>query len=256
MSRLVGKKIAVWFSCGAASAVAAKLTVEQYGQDNTVMVLNNPVIEEHPDNYRFKRDVALWIGSDIQSVRNPKYMKAFAREVWEHRKFMSGNKGAPCTGELKKKARQLWELENPVDWHVLGFTADERKRHNKFVLTERENLLPVLIDAGMTKQDCMDYLLSAGVEPPKMYKLGYPNANCLGCVKATSPTYWNKVRETHPAVFDSRAKQSREIGAKLVRVKGKRIFLDELDPNAQGQALKSMTLDCGTFCEEQLELTL
>ena len=41
-------KIAVWFSCGAASAVALKLTVEKYGLDN-VYAVNNPVIEEHDD---------------------------------------------------------------------------------------------------------------------------------------------------------------------------------------------------------------
>ena len=37
-------KIAVWFSCGAASAVALKLTVDKYGLDN-VYAVNNPVIE-------------------------------------------------------------------------------------------------------------------------------------------------------------------------------------------------------------------
>jgi hypothetical protein len=36
----------------------------------------------------------------------------------------------------------------------------------------------------------------------------------------------------------------------LVRVKGERIFLDELDPDAKGRPLKALTLDCGTFCEE------
>ena len=50
-------KIAVWFSCGAASAVALKLTVEKYGLDN-VYAVNNPVIEEHDDNLRFLDDVA------------------------------------------------------------------------------------------------------------------------------------------------------------------------------------------------------
>lgn len=48
--------IAVWFSCGAASAVAAKLTVQQYGR-NEVRVINCPVAEEHEDNLRFLRDV-------------------------------------------------------------------------------------------------------------------------------------------------------------------------------------------------------
>lgn len=43
------------------------------------------------------------------------------------------------------------------------------------------------------------------------------------------------------------AKQSREIGCRLVRVKGRRIFLDELDPEARGGKIKSY--ECGIFCD-------
>lgn len=41
------KTIVVWFSCGAASAVAAKLAVDMYGADNNVMIVNNPIKEEN-----------------------------------------------------------------------------------------------------------------------------------------------------------------------------------------------------------------
>ena len=51
------KTITVWVSCGAASAVAAKKTIELYGQDNHIRVVNNPIKEEHPDNVRFLKDV-------------------------------------------------------------------------------------------------------------------------------------------------------------------------------------------------------
>ena len=86
-----------------------------------------------------------------------------------------------------------------------------------------------------------------------MYRLGYPNANCIGCVKATSPTYWNLVRRTFPDVFTDRAAQSRRLGARLARLDGQRIFLDELPPDAQGRPLKQMP-ECGLFCEEEFEL--
>ena len=46
--------IAVWFSCGAASAVAAKLTVDKYRETHNILIVNNPVKEEHSDNIRFK----------------------------------------------------------------------------------------------------------------------------------------------------------------------------------------------------------
>ena len=241
-------KIAVWFSCGAASAAALKLTVDKYGVDN-VYAVNNPVIEEHHDNKRFAEDVANWVGIDIQYAINSKYPLASVVDVFDRRKGMAFPHGAPCTVELKKRARQEWEQSNPVDWHVLGFTVDERNRHDRFVMTERDNVLPILIDANMTKNDCADLIRAAGVKLPEIYGRGFPNANCIGCVKATSPTYWNLVRQEFPEVFDQRAEQSRRLGAKLVRVKNERIFLDELDPKVKGRPLKTMP-DCGLFCEE------
>jgi hypothetical protein len=164
---------------------------------------------------------------------------------------MSGPLGAPCTLELKKKARQQWEKENHADWHVLGFTHDEKNRHDRFVLTERENVLPVLIDERITKKECFEIVASAGIALPSIYLRGYPNANCIGCVKATSATYWNHVRKEDPTVFEERAKQSRQIGCKLVRWKGKRIFLDELPIEAKGRKMKGMDFECGIFCEER-----
>ena len=246
--------IAVWFSCGAASAVAAKRTIDLYGGTCDIKVLNNPVKEEHPDNRRFLRDVQDWLGVEIQEVSNPDYPSNSAVDVWSKKRFMSGHHYAPCTVELKKKARQLWEKENRWDWLVFGFAAEEKTRHDRFVLTERDNLLPILIDDGITKSECFRILQDAGIKLPEVYGLGYPNANCLGCVKATSPTYWNLVREKHPNVFRERASQSREIGAKLVRHQGNRIFLDELPVDAVGAPLKSMKFECGYFCEEQLSL--
>jgi hypothetical protein len=242
-------KIAVWFSCGAASACALKLTVEKYGLQS-VRAVNSPIQEEDPDNLRFLKDVAEWVGIEIETAVNPDYPLASAVDVWARRKYMSGVKGAPCTVHLKKEARYHWEKTNPVDWHVLGFTADETDRHDRFVLTERENVLPVLIDAGMTKADCMGLITRAGIALPAIYSQGFPNANCIGCVKATSVTYWNLVRRTHPEVFEERAKQSRELGCRLTRYKGQRIFLDELDPNAKGNKLPTHSPDCGIFCEE------
>lgn len=245
--------IAVWFSCGAASAAALKLTVEKYGVDR-VRAVNNPIENEHEDNRRFLRDVSEWAGIEIEDARNPKYPTNDCVDVWEHRGAMSiivPGKGAiaPCTDKLKKDARHEWEKVNRADWHVLGFTVDEKKRHKRFTLTERNNVLPILIDARMTKHDCWDMLRRESIQLPEMYNLGYPNANCIGCVKATSPTYWNLVRKTHPGVFRQRSEQSRRLGSKLVRVKNERIFLDELDPSAKGRPLKSMP-DCGIFCEE------
>jgi hypothetical protein len=243
--------IAVWFSCGAASAVAAMLTKIQYGDTCNIRILNNPVMEEDKDNLRFLRDVEAWLGLPVETIINSKYPSCSAVEVWERRGYMSGVAGAPCTLELKKMARQQFEMDNDIDWHVLGFTSEEEKRFCNFQSRERQNTLPVLIEAGMTKADCYMYLQDAGIKPPAAYAQGYPNANCKGCVKATSPTYWNHVRKVDPDVFAARSEQSRRIGARLVRHKGERIFLDELPPGARGLPMKNLDFECGIFCHTQ-----
>lgn len=246
--------IAVWFSCGAASAVAAKKTIEKYGDRCRVRIINTYIKEEDEDNQRFRKDCESWFGVPVEFAVNPLFPNSSAKEVWAKRRYMSGVKGAPCTAVLKKEARYLWESVNQPDWHVLGFTYDEQARHNLFVRTERENVIPVLIEERITKKDCFKIIEDAGIELPAMYRMGYPNANCIGCVKATSPTYWNHVRRMHPEIFEERAKQSREIGCRLVRVKGKRKFLDELLPTDKGKPMKNMDFDCGVFCEEKKHL--
>ena len=241
------KLIAVWFSCGAASAVAAKKTIEKYGKTHEIVIVNNPVVNEHPDNERFLKDCEVWLGQKIIKAVNKNYPSCNIVDVFEKRKYISGVKGAPCTIELKKEARYQFEKENDIDWHGLGVTVDEKKRSDRFMKFERENLVPILIDENITKEDCFKILQEAKIKLPEIYSLGYPNANCIGCVKSSSPTYWNLVRKTFPEIYEERAEQSRRIGAKLVMLKGKRIFLDELKSTDKGGKIKSW--DCGIFCD-------
>lgn len=245
-----GDVIVVWFSNGAASAIAWQETIRRYGTICDVRAVNNPVKEEDSDNLRFGADVAAWLGRPLISHTNPVWPRASAEELWITERGMVFPAGAPCTRGLKKGARQDYEKHHRVDWHVLGFTVDEKGRHDRFVLTERSNVLPVLIDAALTKQQCMDRLLAAGIRPPRVYAEGYPNANCIGCVKSQSPTYWNLVRRTRPEIFAARARLSRELGVRLVKYLGDLIFLDELPEEAQGRSLKTMNVECGVFCEE------
>lgn len=279
--------IVVWFSCGAASAVALQQTIERYGKTHIVRAVNNPVKEEHPDNQRFLRDVEKWLNIEVETCTNPDYPNHSCVEVWEDRQYMSGVAGAPCTMELKKRARQHWENNNHFDHLVLGFTLDEKARAERFKFTERSNVLDVLIDAELTKDDCFQIIADADIRLPEMYFLGYPNANCIGCVKSSSPAYWNHVRKVHPAEFLVRAKQSRKIGCKLVichpkylpfcskingewydtrtntclhveskggkrKLKSPRIFLDELPSTVRAGKLKGMNIECGIFCEEKV----
>ncbi len=231
----------VWFSCGAASAVAAKDTL---AKDKTARIVYcDTSASEHPDNLRFMRDVEDWLGVQVTRIRSEKY--STVEEVFEKRRYMSGPKGAICTTELKKIPR--FAFQEPDDIHIFGFTADEERRANEFVKRNPElNLEWPLIESGTTKEDCLAILRAAKIVIPAMYGLGFKNNNCLGCVKATSPIYWNKVRYFFPAVFKKREEQSRGLGVKLVRYKGERIFLDELPIEAP--VGEEENISCGPEC--------
>lgn len=245
-----GDRIVIWFSSGAASAVAAKRTIEKYGNLCDVRVVNNPIAEENLDNLRFLADVERWLGKNIEFAKNRKYPNASIEEVFDDVSYMAGINGAVCTDRLKRQARAQWEENNHTDWLVMGFTYDEKARSDAFAFTERNNLLPILVNDRISRQDCFAILRDAGLTLPITYYEGWPNGNCPGCVKASSPTYWNFVRKNRPDVFKSRCEQSRRLGVKLVRHKGKRIYLDELPESAAGRPIKSMKMpECGLFCE-------
>jgi len=242
----------VWFSCGAASACAAKLAVKKY--QNCHIVYCNTLASEHPDNSRFLKDVEAWVGKPVEIIESDEFKTV--EEVWDKRKYMAGVKGAPCTTEMKKVPR--FHYQQPDDIHVFGLTADEGKRIKLFEENNPElNLNWILRDAGITKDDCYQIIRDAKIALPVMYSLGFKNNNCIGCVKSSSPAYWDRVRQYFPDIFKRRCEQSREIGARLVEYHGVRIFLDELpNPIAKKERKKSeKDIECGVIClGEQPEL--
>ena len=237
-------RIVVWFSCGAASACAAKMAVDKYGHDDVHVVYCNTLASEHPDNKRFLDDVSNWINHPIEVISSEKY--ATVDEVFEKTRYMSGIKGARCTVEMKKVPRFDYQLS--TDTHIFGLTYDEEKRIKRFIENNPELYLEWnLRDAGIDKDACYIILQEAGIMLPAMYGLGFKNNNCIGCVKATSAKYWDRVRKNFPEVYTRRAELSRRLGVRLVYYHGKRIFLDEL-PDPITDKTPEEDIECGPIC--------
>lgn len=211
-------RIICWFSCGAASAVATKLTLQKHPD---AMVVRNVVKEEHPDNDRFARESAEWFGKEIVNTISEKYAGSIYK-VFEARKYIAGIAGAPCTLELKKRVRE--EFQRPNDTHVFGFTVEEQHRYDRLLDANNIRAIAPLIEAGLTHADCLGLLQKQGIELPAMYKLGYKNNNCIGCVKG-GRGYWNKIRQDFPEAFERTASIEERFGAKLVKQDGERIPL-------------------------------
>lgn len=246
MSRIVCQ-----FSCGAASAVATKLALAQYGNSRDVQIINAFLKEEHEDNRRFALDCERWFGQRITTLRDEKY-GASAVQVFRRKQYLKGQMGAPCSRELKRKVLDAWK--QPGDIMVFGYTVEEAGRLDDF--RERNPDRPViapLIDAGLNKADCKAMLERAGLVLPVMYLMGYDNANCIGCVKG-GEGYWRAIREDFPEYFEAICLLQDEIGEgswflryRSGQNKGQRFPLRALPV---GEARRNEELPaCSFFCE-------
>lgn len=243
-----------WFSCGITSAVACKLAVETW---DDVELYYIHIDSHHSDNWRFIADCEEWIGKKINIVQSHKYKDQF--DVIEKTRYINGAYGARCTKELKKEVRFKLEKELKPENQIFGFEFS-KKEINRAIRFKQQypdtNPLFPLIEDKLTKERCAGILMSAGVELPVMYKLGYNNNNCVGCVKGKMG-YWNKIRKDFPEVFDKMAKAERETNATCIKEDlpgggSQKVFLDELDKD-RGRDLKPIVPDCGMFC--QVEFT-
>lgn len=239
----------VWFSAGAASAVAAKLAIAQ--RSDVVVAYCDPG-SEHEDNPRFIDDCEAWFGQPVTRLKSEKYTDTW--DVFDKTRYLVGAEGARCTTELKKVLRHAFQ--RPDDEQVFGYTSDELKRVRQFEKSNPEvTLWCPLVDAQLSHADCLAMVERAGIELPAMYALGYRNNNCIGCPKGAMG-YWNKIRVDFPEVFDRMALVERELGIacngtdiKLDTGRRKKIpvFLDELDPDRGDYATES-AIECGVLC--------
>lgn len=243
-------RIVCQFSCGAASAVATKITLAKYG--DRCVIVNAYVAEEHEDNRRFLADCEAWFSRQITVLRDEKF-GASALEVFRRVRYINGPRGAACTVRIKRGLLDEWK--QPGDIMVLGFTAEEQDRWDDFQerFPDAEAIAP-LIERGLTKADCLAMVQRAGLTLPAMYLLGYANANCIGCVKG-GEGYWRAIREDFPERFAEVSAIELSLDnpkAYLLRhrsgpLKGQRFPLAQLPA---GQANRGEVFpSCGLFCE-------
>ncbi len=263
-------RIVSWFSCGAASAVATKLALV----DNDVIINYCEVVEEHPDNKRSLKDCEQWFGQKINIMGADEYGRSI-HKVIEKKKYICGVAGAPCTNALKKQLRINTQL--PDDIQVFGYTIEEQNRVDRFIDANNDvQIITPLIEKGLNKSDCLAMIQDAGIELPEMYKLGYKNNNCRGCVKSSSVNYWAKIKIDFRDNWERMNEKEKLIGAsickidmKTVKKKYPEIYKDIGCPNVisdtggsvywrprldeiPGDVLpmdNNVDIQCGIFCE-------
>lgn len=247
-------RIVSYFSGGIPSAVATKLALSNRSHADELVIYNFEIKEEHPDNKRFLADCEEWFGQKIITVGNDKFERS-AHKVFRDTRFLVGPAGARCTAELKKVMR--WMVGEPDDHIVMGYTREEQHRADRLRGSEPLlNMWNILIERDLSREDVMAVFERTGIDFPAMYKLGYKNNNCIGCVKGGAG-YWNKIKIDFPERFAEMAAIERELGRQICKREWtdkngdrqlERIYLDELPPDL-GDYPKEQEFQCGIFCQ-------
>jgi hypothetical protein len=232
------ESIVARFSCGAASAVAAKIAIARWG--DRVEVVNAFIAAEHPDNRRFLADCEKWLGRKVTVLRDTKHA-ADPVAVWISRRFIASRSGAPCSKAIKG---DILDDYRPDSTMVIGYTADESSRFDRFIdANATKRVIAPLIEEGMTKDDCYRVLADAGLVLPVPYRLGFSNSNCLLCPKG-GLGYWNHVRKHYPENFERVAAVQDLLGP------GSWFLSDRRDGGRVRISLRALRPDMGKFSDE------
>ena len=199
-----------WFSTGISSFVACYLAKD------IDEIIYTHVSDQHPDSLRFLHDCEKILNRKITILQSDRFSSV--EDVMNFTHTMNTPYGSPCTTYLKKEVRKKWEAEH-FDHHtyVWGYDVNEKRRADNLIKTmsDYDHEFP-LIEHGFTKEDCHALAKELGLKRPIMYDMGYPNNNCIGCVKG-GMGYWNKIRVDFPEVFERRAKQERKFGRTCIK---------------------------------------
>lgn len=237
------RAIIVGFSGGVTSAWCAGWALRTFPRDEVILLWHDTK-EEHPDTYRFLREMSAALGMSVTERSDGRSVT----ELFRDEGMLGNGQNTMCSRILKAEqgsafvawlkhddggwrgARGVAAAFHPLDDEieavdpieivkVIGYSASEPARVTRMIgHCDREGItarFPV-IEEGVTKQQTADWCqCTMGVKPSDMYKWA-EHANCVGCVKG-GRAYWLQVALNHPDVFEQRAQLEEEFGHSIIR---------------------------------------
>lgn len=178
-------KHVVMYSGGAGSWATAKRVVSTYGSEDVTLAFADTKMEDE-DLYRFLEETAADIGVPVTTV-------ADGRTPWDvffDERYLGNTRIDPCSKILKRKLLRKWLEENyDVEDTVVYLGIDWSEEH-RFIKAKPQwepwtVRAPMCEEPYVRKEQVMTALRFIGIEPPRLYAMGFPHNNCGGfCIKA------------------------------------------------------------------------
>lgn len=221
---------------GLMSFCAGRLAVDHYGASNVVSLFCDTKYEDQ-DTYDWGRAAVSALGIDrieICDGRNP-------WEVFRDVRLIGNTRADPCSRILKRELARAWMDKNMPDGIVLvGIHAEESHRLPKI----QANWAPYHVEAPLCQgkvlglQQLEQVAASAGLWKQKIYKDGFPHANCGGrCVKQGHGG-WIRLLELRPLKY--REAEQEEENMRQFLGKDVSILRDRRDGTTKPLTLKQL----------------
>lgn len=188
-------KHVVMFSGGVGSWAAAKRVAEAEGTDDLVLLFTDTKMEDQ-DLYRFLSEAADDVGGWLEEI-------AEGRDPWQiffDERFLGNTRADPCSKILKRQLSRSW-IENRFEPHEvvvyvgIDWTESHRFERARKAWKPFELRAPLCDPPLVEKSELLLDLRDAGIEPPRLYDLGFPHNNCGGfCIKAGQAHFANLLR--------------------------------------------------------------
>ena len=193
----------VQFSTGLGSAEVAFRVEKMAGVNDRLVLLTADTMVEDEDNWRFARQVVdklsnRWEWVVIRDGRTP-------MQVGRDQRCVPNDRMAVCSKILKRQALDKWIKHNckPSESVIyLGFDWTESKRFERAEPLWKPYKIdaPLMREPFIEKSALMNEYRSMGIEPPRLYSVGFSHANCGGaCVRGGQASWkmlldWNRNR--------------------------------------------------------------
>ena len=167
--------------------MAAKRVAAKFGTADLTLLFTDTLIEDE-DLYRFLEQGAANIGVPVTKI-------ADGRDPWQvfhDERFIGNSRIDPCSKLLKRKMAMSW-LERHCDPAetkcYVGIDWTESHRYLSLLKRHRAKgwhyVAPLLDPPLMAKPHMLAALKAEGIEPPRLYAMGFAHNNCGGfCIKA------------------------------------------------------------------------